>query len=96
MNICPMQYMKSLHAKAAKSTFVNSEKNTYLSLSLYTSLWKIENRIHNIFFIKLLGSETYSIGRYLAGWYFDGDKSILIESGFSSFCMQALHIMKLV
>ena len=39
--------MKSLHAKAAKSTFVTSEKNAYLSLSLYTSLWKIENRIYN-------------------------------------------------
>ena len=50
--------------KAAKSTFVTSEKNAYLSLSLYTSLWKIENRIHNnIFLFLLLGSETYSIGR---------------------------------
>ena len=83
--------MKSLHAKAVKSTFVTSENNTYLSLSLYTSLWKIENRIHNNIFL-LLGSETYFIGRYLAGWYFDGDESILIESGFSSFCMQALQI----
>ena len=36
-------HVKILHAKAAKSTFVTSEKNAYLSLSLYTSLWKIEN-----------------------------------------------------
>ena len=53
--------MKSLHAKAAKSTFVTSEKNAYLSLSLYTSLWKIENKIHNNILFLLLGSETYSI-----------------------------------
>ena len=61
-------YMKILHAKAAKSTFVTSEKNAYLSLCLYTSLSKIENLIHNnIYIFLLLGSKTYSIGIYLAG-----------------------------
>ena len=91
-------YMKSLHAKHAKSIPITLEKMSDLPMDLAWFAWK--HKFHINFFFLHISKNIFEVEIHVGDLDAHGRdllKSIktckMMKSGFSSFCMQALHIL---